>query len=216
MPDKFVPVAAYATPLEADLAKNYLEAEGVPVFLSDDATVGWFWHLGNAVGGIKLLVPRDQLDRATAILAARPGEQPDAGQEPAVSGPEMVACARCGAPMDREMDYCPSCGAASDEAARAAPVAPAADQPAPGEEEPEEAPTPPGDELANRALRAAILGLIVCPPFLHLYSLWILLRLAFYQGEVSDTSIRRMLVALILDGVMVTVMVPFWLYMFRI
>lgn len=66
MPEDFVPVAAYATPLEADLAMNYLEAEGIPVLLSDDATVGWFWHLGNAVGGVKLLVPRARRERAAA------------------------------------------------------------------------------------------------------------------------------------------------------
>jgi hypothetical protein len=219
MPEDFVPVAAYGTPLEADLAKNYLEAEGILVLLSDDATVGWFWYLGNAVGGIKLLVPRDQVERAAAVLAARPGGQPEscveAGQGAEASGTGGVACARCGARMDPDMDYCPACGEAPPDATRASPDSPAGNGRAAGEEELEEQAASPGDDLANRALRAAILGLILCPPLLQVYSLWLLLRLAFHQGEVSDAGIRRMLGALILDSVVIVATCPLWMYAFQ-
>lgn len=54
MSTDFVTVATTGTLTEASLIRNQLEAEGIRVFLSDEATVGMAWYLGNAIGGVKV------------------------------------------------------------------------------------------------------------------------------------------------------------------
>lgn len=68
MSKKLVTVATFGTPTEANLARNQLDAEGIRAFLADETTVGMAWHLGNAVGGIKLQVADDDAERALSIL----------------------------------------------------------------------------------------------------------------------------------------------------
>jgi hypothetical protein len=52
----FVTVATFTNSLEANLAKQHLEAGGVRCFLRDESTVDVAWHLSVAVGWIKLPV----------------------------------------------------------------------------------------------------------------------------------------------------------------
>jgi|JRYK01.1.fsa_nt_gb hypothetical protein len=59
-----VTVASYGLQPEAHLAKNLLEAEGIPAFLSEEIA-GDMLHLGNEV---KLMVPADRADEARDIL----------------------------------------------------------------------------------------------------------------------------------------------------
>jgi hypothetical protein len=54
-----------------------------------------------------------------------------------------------------------------------------------------------GDDLAERAYRAALFGLLFFP--LTLYSLWLLLRLAFFPGDISPGGMRRMYIAVALN-----------------
>jgi hypothetical protein len=56
-----------------------------------------------------------------------------------------------------------------------------------------------GDDLAARACRTAIIGLFILPPLLHLYSLWLLARLAMYPGDVSAAGLRKIYAALAID-----------------
>jgi hypothetical protein len=53
---------------EADLAREYLEEQGVHAFLRDAKTVAMIWILGNAIGYIKLQVPPDQAALARDLL----------------------------------------------------------------------------------------------------------------------------------------------------
>lgn len=68
MNDKLTTVATFADPIEASIAKNRLESEGVKTVLSDEATVAMAWHLISALGGIKLQVLERDLEQAAAIL----------------------------------------------------------------------------------------------------------------------------------------------------
>ncbi len=69
-PDKeLVTVAVFTNSIEATLAQQRLEAEGIAAFLKDEATVNVAWYLTIAVGGIKLLVLREQAKQAASILA---------------------------------------------------------------------------------------------------------------------------------------------------
>src|SRR5688572_14170049 len=57
------------------------------------------------------------------------------------------------------------------------------------------------DEIATRALRASVLGLIFFPPLGHLYSLWLLKRIA--RTELSESGRRARTISLVIDGVVI-------------
>ena len=64
-----VTIAAYNSTPEAQLAKNLLESEGIPAFLTDDATADML-HLTSPFGEAKIQVTEENVDRAVAILRA--------------------------------------------------------------------------------------------------------------------------------------------------
>ena len=101
-------VAAYSTPIEADIARNRLEAAGIEAFLGDDQTVGWLWHLGTALHGVKLLVAEPDLSRAAEILEGI--EEPEFADEPLRPWP----CPKCAVEVDGEMDVCWACGTTAE------------------------------------------------------------------------------------------------------
>jgi hypothetical protein len=57
-----------------------------------------------------------------------------------------------------------------------------------------------GDATARRAFLAALYGLILPVGILTLYSMWILLGLTFYRGELSSRGMRHLYLAVIFDG----------------
>jgi len=65
----FVPVANFANGFDADLARETLEAEGIPVLLKGPQ-VGIFGGAfqGTVLGGVVLHVPSPELERAKALL----------------------------------------------------------------------------------------------------------------------------------------------------
>jgi hypothetical protein len=183
MPVHLVTVAAFDTAAEVDLARNHLEAEGIPTYLADEAAVGWLWAMSNAVGGIKVQVAEENRERALAILEGRQGMA------------ETQGLAEANPPTDAETDLGTEAGSESWEPDLAG---------QPEEDSPEPS---PGDNLAKYALRAAILGLLLCPPILHLYSVWLLFRLALFQGDVSADSMRKGIVALVIDTMVIITVV---------
>jgi hypothetical protein len=68
MSGNLVTVATFSTPMEAGMAQSRLELEGIQVFQTDAATVSMAWHFGIMVGGIKLQVIEDDLERALVAL----------------------------------------------------------------------------------------------------------------------------------------------------
>jgi hypothetical protein len=74
---QLVTIATYGDALEASLARGYLESLDIPAFLADEQTIGMAWHLGVALGGIKLQVPDVVEAEARQALADRHGEQLD-------------------------------------------------------------------------------------------------------------------------------------------
>ena len=68
-------VAAFDEPVRANLARNVLEAAGIPVIISDSEIVAMDWLLSNAVGGIKVQVREEDAERAAAALAAEFGDE---------------------------------------------------------------------------------------------------------------------------------------------
>ena len=61
-------IASFTFPHEAHFAQALLEDEGISTLLEDEYTVGVFSAISNAVGGVKLLVHKDDFERAAQIL----------------------------------------------------------------------------------------------------------------------------------------------------
>jgi ribosomal protein L37AE/L43A len=65
--ERFVTVATYTFPWEAQLAKARLESEGIESVVADEIAAGLYG--ANAIGGVKLRVREEDAGRATALLA---------------------------------------------------------------------------------------------------------------------------------------------------
>ena len=108
MAENLKTLATYATPVEADVVRNRLEASGIQAFLADDQTAGWLWHLGAALRGVKVLVAESDLPGALEMLE-------DLQRSRAQDAPSPVwPCPKCGAEVDGEMDVCWACGTTAD------------------------------------------------------------------------------------------------------
>ncbi|MBI1916039.1 MAG: DUF2007 domain-containing protein [Planctomycetes bacterium] len=69
------------------------------------------------------------------------------------------------------------------------------------QDEVEPEPDPDSTEaLTARAWRAAVLGMLLFPPCLHVYSLWLIARVAARPDDISPEGTLKMYAALVLDG----------------
>lgn len=96
MSAKWVAVASYSQPVEAHLARTRLESEGIQCVVRDEYLVRVNWLLSDAIGGVKLMVPEWEAERARDILRPQPRlvVVADAGQPPGDDDDELV-CPRC-------------------------------------------------------------------------------------------------------------------------
>src|SRR5262249_26058835 len=124
MGEKLITVATFDTPIKAELAKNRLEEEGIPAFLGDEQTVGIRWHLGTALGGVKLQVSDEFADRAVAILEAPLDCAVSANEAEGLSEAIQAAelCPRCGKTVNPASSSCPACGFSLDDEEEFKPV----------------------------------------------------------------------------------------------
>lgn len=81
----FVVLNSYPNYVDAHIAKGVLEEQGIPCWLKDENTVTIDPILTNAVGGIKLMVSRENAQKAWEILESLRKEQK-----------EKVTCPKCG------------------------------------------------------------------------------------------------------------------------
>jgi hypothetical protein len=64
----FIEVRSYDNYLPANIMLQRLEEEGIKVYLQDEHTVTIDPILSNAIGGVKLMVFQDQLERAVELI----------------------------------------------------------------------------------------------------------------------------------------------------
>ena len=107
-----VTVATFTTLPEAEAARLRFESAGIPAVVTDAEIVNMDWLLGNAVGYIKLQVPRERAAAATALLDQIAAERRERLARSADDpfAPEEAACLACGKDMPDDADRCPSCG----------------------------------------------------------------------------------------------------------
>ena len=65
-----VPVARFLTPMEAQVLRSRLDADGVSAFVVDANLVQANPFLSGVIGGVRVLVPQSDLARAQEIVAA--------------------------------------------------------------------------------------------------------------------------------------------------
>jgi hypothetical protein len=244
VPEKLVTVATFTQPLEAQIARGRLEHEGITVFLTGDLTASAFAGFSGIGGLTELQVPEADAERAATVLAECMGEEEldDDWESRAEQEEDLWVCSLCGSSVANDLEVCPSCKTPKEairsgtRTSRIRSQAPVADELAEqgvqkreeiatGRPLDQELPEPEsdlqlpsmetflGDDLARRAFRSALVSLAVVP--LGLYSLWLLLRLALFSGEVSPVGMRRIYGAILLTGVNVILWLGliFWVSM---
>ena len=82
---------------EADLAKALLASEGIASWLLDEHQIRQRWHLGAALGGVKLAVAPEHAWRARQILDEDHSEHLAAIPEQELPPHPEELCPRCGA-----------------------------------------------------------------------------------------------------------------------
>ena len=65
MSHKLSTVVSFGTIAEAAIARSCIEAEGIPVYITDE---GMSWYYGTAVGGVKLQVEQAHLAQAISAI----------------------------------------------------------------------------------------------------------------------------------------------------
>jgi hypothetical protein len=213
MSDKLVFVAAFVMPVEAQLARGLLQAEGIRAFLTGELTTNAFSGVQGLGGRIELQVPEADAERAAEILAPH-FDQPANDGDAAPEDDGLWLCPLCGDAVADDQDFCPACDtprperrellavtttpkySPSSQKIQEEPVFKAeklmADEP------PEAAPpelehdlvvpdmeTMVGDDLVRRAFLSALFPLLIP------YSLWLMTRLAFYPGKISPRLMTR-------------------------
>lgn len=143
MSNRVVELARFSSAAEASVVRSLLDAEGIRSELSGEAMAGWFWHLGPAIGGVRLLVFDHDLDRALDIL----GSGKETGET-------------------QTIDF--------------------------GDDSEDEATETADDEVPDdlmRAWRASLIGMLLFPPLLTLYSMWLLASNAFFVDRSRNWRI---------------------------
>ena len=73
MDEPLTTVGIFSTPVEAELARNWLEEKGITAVVMDAEAVGMLFHASGALGGVKVQVTESDAARARAVLASRDG-----------------------------------------------------------------------------------------------------------------------------------------------
>src|SRR5664279_2056099 len=93
MSDEPVTIAKFLTLGEAKLAQGKLISAGISAFVCDENMHAMNWHMGMALGGIRLQVPDSQVVRALEILDDfEPQESREVVAEEDDDDMEEVAC----------------------------------------------------------------------------------------------------------------------------
>ena len=190
-----VTIATFATSHEAGIARAELEASGIEAFVNDAASNITLSHIGTALGGVKLQVNQQDAARAREELKSL-DEVSDI--------PEWI-CSECNSEVDAGFQTCWSCGNAcspdqatasldpeqSSETTNSVSLAGTEAKALTGLER--------TDDVAKRAWRAALLGVLFAP--LLIYAIAIVLPLA--TEPRSRTATRKFYGTIIVTSLMI-------------
>lgn len=202
MADNLVKLATFGNLEEAFMIRNRLDEEGVKA-LAVEETNGGLWQLNALLGGAAVYVPAEQVEHAREVLEHHEdGGAPDSTnitEQPSVVAVQPVETGiteETPDPEPTEADFA------------------AADAESPEEDASPITDASPGEAMATRAFRSAVLGLLIATLnfvsaaliFWMLftgYSFYLLFQLARWEGELGKAAYGRMLLALIFNGISV-------------
>ena len=116
MSSRLVIVATYATPTEAQIARNHLKTAGITAYVSGGATADALSLVGTALGGVKLEVPQSDVQRARALLFPEETENlaPQGSDDAEDASAAPWNCPECDTEIAPGFDVCWSCGTTRD------------------------------------------------------------------------------------------------------
>jgi Putative prokaryotic signal transducing protein len=203
MPESFITVATFEKAAEAQLARNQLAEEGIDAFLEGAETAVMFV----SPGGVKLQVATDDELRARAILGQRRKWPEKPVHDDYGLDKEVSKTAIRGRRFEPGRDDDSQDKVTSKTGIRARPFD--------VDDEDEELPESAADATARRAWRSAVIGLLIFPPILHVYSLWQLLQIPAEEGPLSDVGKRSLCLAVALDAAVFGTMALIWIGLVR-
>ena len=95
MPEDLITIAKFLSLGEAKLAQGKLVSAGISVFVCDENMHAMNWHMGMALGGIRLQVPDSQVVRALEVLDDFEPETPVALEDDDDEMEEVACCPEC-------------------------------------------------------------------------------------------------------------------------
>jgi len=237
MSEDLVTIGSFAVMVAAHAARARLEAAGIRAYLVGEEVANSLWHVGSALGGIKLQVAESDVERVKQLV-----EEEEGAEEQGTGDGRPWRCRPCQEVVDGEFDVCWSCGLpradVEDENYQPAPStnedsyaenSPLSserpiryDEPAgtenpyasPALEKSEGIPAKPlqivdddSEQLVQRAYRSAIIGLLLCPGVLHLYSFGLLLLIGGRIERLTAKSKRRFMLAFIVDMIAIAAVI---------
>jgi hypothetical protein len=211
MSDELVTLASFASPVAAELAKIRLGEEGIPAMLSGDNAGGLF---GGAVGLVHLLVAEKDCQRAAGVLAEFENEELETTEDK-TTAIKAKECSQQEADDDDpdadlrvrsvERDIVPGPGRPST-AVGAEHAVDSQDEDEDEEDDDLEV-TYSREALATRALRVAVIGLLlsvslVVTPLIVFFMLWYLYVLGLVRqiakapGSLSEAGRWKVILTL--------------------
>lgn len=200
MADNMVKLGTFGSIEEAFMVKNLLDEEGVEAFAVGE-TNGGLWQLNAVLGGASVFVPAEQIEHARQVLDhheehAEPPASTSISEQPTgkeVAAPETGITEDAPDPEPTEADF-----AAADV-----------------EDHEDDSPiteSSPGEVMATRAFRSAMIGLLISSlnfvsmvlifwMLFTIYSLYLLLQLARWNGDLGERGHRNMLFAVVINSI---------------
>jgi len=108
MAEDLVTIATFRFLHEAELARMFLEEEGIPCYIADGESIAMDWFFGNAFGWIKLQVAAADAQRASAAKEQWPKPRDRSIEQEA--GVDTLRCLSCGKRMLENQMQCEECG----------------------------------------------------------------------------------------------------------
>jgi hypothetical protein len=208
MSDKIVTLAMFHDPLEAQLVRNRLEAEGIRVLVSGDNTGGLFGGMGGAFGTVHLQVSEEHYPRASALLDSFDEDQEE--DEPAPQTPSTAIKADVAKPEAPATDIQTTAAQKPVAANVDTRIAPKPEGPLAADSDEDDdaihsSLTWSADDYAWRACVAAVISVMLLPfplgVFLALvanfYSAYLLARLGLLNKDMTQRGLMRLYGALL-------------------
>lgn len=174
-----VKIASYGNSYEASIAQGAMEDHGIRAYVSGALAGTIMSYYGSALGGVKLLVASEDVERALSILK-------EMSQEATVEIPAWE-CPECHSENEAGFEICWSCGTVAPDATTGLDLSSVRTEIKSDTIENEIN----KDALATRAFRASIIGLVILPFSFYAIYLQILLR----NAELKPSSDRLLMVS---------------------